>query len=84
MQMPNLIRLWLLTQRILNRPSRGGRRHKIRLAFPGVVPNPDNFEESRANAMRRSLEYMGLTPGTKMKDVAVDKSVCRIVHEQEN
>ncbi len=43
------------------------------VGISGIVPNPDNFEESRANAMRRSLEYMGLTPGTKMKDVAVDK-----------
>ena len=43
------------------------------VGISGIVPNPDDFEESRANAMRRSLEYMGLTPGTKMKDVAVDK-----------
>ena len=39
----------------------------------GVVPDPADFDEQRAKAMRRSLEYMGLEPGTKMEDVKVDK-----------
>ena len=40
----------------------------------GAVPDPaaeSNF--GRREAMARSLEYMGLEPGTAMRDVAVDK-----------
>ncbi len=40
----------------------------------GTVPNPMNeADEGKRAAMQRSLEYMGLTAGTKMTDVAVDK-----------
>ncbi|KAL3466341.1 aconitase family-domain-containing protein [Aspergillus heterothallicus] len=40
----------------------------------GVVPGPDDFEdEARKLACTRALEYMGLTAGTPMKDVTVDK-----------
>ncbi|KAJ5881641.1 3-isopropylmalate dehydratase fused small/large subunit [Penicillium soppii] len=40
----------------------------------GVVPGPDDFEdESRKASCKRALEYMGLVPGTPMKDVVVDK-----------
>ena len=40
----------------------------------GVVPGPDDFEDKdkKANA-KRALEYMGLTAGTKMEDIAIDK-----------
>jgi homoaconitase/3-isopropylmalate dehydratase large subunit len=39
-----------------------------------VVPDPaDAKDPQRKAAMERSLEYMGLTPGTKMEDVSVDK-----------
>ncbi|MFI7547387.1 3-isopropylmalate dehydratase large subunit [Actinoplanes sp. NPDC049599] len=39
----------------------------------GVVPDPEEFiEESDRNAARRALEYMDLTAGTPLKDVAVD------------
>lgn len=40
----------------------------------GVVPSPDDFkdEHKRASAVRM-LEYMGLTPGTRMVDIPVDK-----------
>ncbi|KAI9774526.1 MAG: 3-isopropylmalate dehydratase [Geoglossum simile] len=40
----------------------------------GVVPNPDDFptEEKRKSA-RNALKYMGLTPGTRMEDVELDK-----------
>jgi 3-isopropylmalate dehydratase large subunit/3-isopropylmalate dehydratase small subunit len=40
----------------------------------GVVPNPDEFptEEKRKSA-RNALEYMGLTPGTRMQDIVLDK-----------
>jgi 3-isopropylmalate/(R)-2-methylmalate dehydratase large subunit len=40
----------------------------------GVVPNPDEIEdENKRNSKKRALEYMGLEPGTKMTDIAVDR-----------
>jgi len=40
----------------------------------GVVPDPaDAPSETRAAAMTRSLDYMGLAPGTKLEDVPVDR-----------
>ena len=40
----------------------------------GVVPNPEDFPtEPTKESARRALEYMGLTPGTKMEDVELDK-----------
>jgi homoaconitase/3-isopropylmalate dehydratase large subunit len=40
----------------------------------GVVPGPDDFVDKakKANA-KRALEYMGLTAGTPMQDIAIDK-----------
>ena len=39
----------------------------------GIVPDPqDAPTEAKRAAMRRSLDYMGLTPGTRMTDVAID------------
>ena len=39
----------------------------------GAVPDPqDAPTEAKRTAMRRSLDYMGLTPGTPMTDVAID------------
>jgi 3-isopropylmalate/(R)-2-methylmalate dehydratase large subunit len=39
----------------------------------GVVPDPEaEPTEARRAAKRRMLEYMGLTPGTRMQDVRVD------------
>lgn len=38
----------------------------------GVVPEPDSFADpAKRDAARRSLDYMGLTPGTAMQDVAI-------------
>lgn len=38
----------------------------------GVVPSPDSFEDaSKRVAAQKSLDYMGLTPGTRMQDVPV-------------
>jgi 3-isopropylmalate/(R)-2-methylmalate dehydratase large subunit len=38
-----------------------------------VVPDPkDAPSEAKGLAMKRSLEYMGLTPGTRMTDIEVD------------
>lgn len=40
----------------------------------GSVPDPETFSnESKKAAGRRMLEYMGLTAGTKMEDIPVDK-----------
>ncbi|HLM65067.1 MAG TPA: 3-isopropylmalate dehydratase large subunit [Acidimicrobiales bacterium] len=39
----------------------------------GVVPDPDAFAEaSERDAARRALDYMGLTAGTPLREVAVD------------
>ncbi len=39
----------------------------------GVVPDPDTFDEpAQREAAARALEYMGLTAGTALADVAVD------------
>jgi 3-isopropylmalate/(R)-2-methylmalate dehydratase large subunit len=38
----------------------------------GVVPHPDSFADpSKRDAARKSLDYMGLAPGTAMRDVPV-------------
>ncbi|KAK0715669.1 putative 3-isopropylmalate dehydratase [Lasiosphaeris hirsuta] len=40
----------------------------------GVVPDPETFAtEGKRAAGRRMLEYMGLTAGTRMQDIVVDK-----------
>jgi 3-isopropylmalate/(R)-2-methylmalate dehydratase large subunit len=40
----------------------------------GTVPDPGDFaDEDRRSAVRRKLEYMGLTPGMKISDIRVDK-----------
>ena len=40
----------------------------------GVVPNPEDFDtEDKRKSARRALEYMGLAPGTRMKDIELDK-----------
>ena len=39
----------------------------------GSVPDPMSFADpSKQEAARKSLDYMGLTPGTRMQDVAVE------------
>lgn len=44
------------------------------LAINGVVPNPADFSDpNRASSVRRSLEYMGLEPGTLLDGLKVDK-----------
>ena len=43
------------------------------VAITGTVPHPDSFADpAKRDAARKSLDYMGLTPGTAMQDVAVD------------
>ena len=39
----------------------------------GIVPDPkDAPTDAKRTAMQRSLDYMGLTPGTRMTDIPVD------------
>ncbi|PRY92842.1 3-isopropylmalate dehydratase large subunit [Hasllibacter halocynthiae] len=42
------------------------------LPIDAAVPSPDQFEGGKVGAARRSLDYMGLTPGTPLKDIAID------------
>jgi 3-isopropylmalate/(R)-2-methylmalate dehydratase large subunit len=43
------------------------------ISVTGVVPNPDEIaDENTRKSKWRALEYMGLTPGTKMTDIPVD------------
>ncbi|MCJ1312800.1 3-isopropylmalate dehydratase [Agyrium rufum] len=44
------------------------------VAITGMVPNPEDFDtEDKQKSARRALEYMGLTPGTRMEDITLDK-----------
>ncbi|WP_424930172.1 3-isopropylmalate dehydratase large subunit [Amaricoccus tamworthensis] len=42
------------------------------LPITGTVPNPEDFTGGKVDAVRRSLDYMGLTAGTKLSDVKID------------
>jgi 3-isopropylmalate/(R)-2-methylmalate dehydratase large subunit len=43
------------------------------ISLNGSVPSPDDFSDPNDKAAAiRALEYMDLTPGTKMKDIPVD------------
>ncbi|MGG7645438.1 3-isopropylmalate dehydratase large subunit [Rhodovulum sp. YNF3179] len=42
------------------------------LPIDGVVPAPEEFEGGKVEAARRSLDYMGLTPGQKLSEIEVD------------
>jgi 3-isopropylmalate/(R)-2-methylmalate dehydratase large subunit len=40
----------------------------------GVVPDPEAIaDENKRNSKKRALDYMGLTPGTKITDIALDR-----------
>ena len=44
------------------------------ISIDGKIPNPENeTDEDRKNSRERSLKYMGLKPGTAIKDVKIDK-----------
>ncbi|MEL6409441.1 MAG: 3-isopropylmalate dehydratase large subunit [Pseudomonadota bacterium] len=36
------------------------------------VPAPEDFEGGKIEAAARSLDYMGLTPGTRLRDIEID------------
>jgi 3-isopropylmalate/(R)-2-methylmalate dehydratase large subunit len=44
------------------------------VAVTGAVPDPDLIEdETKRESKRRALRYMGLTPGTRMTDIRLDR-----------
>ena len=42
------------------------------LPITGKVPAPEDFEGGKVEAAQRSLDYMGLTPGTPLSEIAID------------
>ena len=42
------------------------------LPIDGVVPSPADFAGAKQKAAERALEYMGLTPGTRLQDIEID------------
>jgi 3-isopropylmalate/(R)-2-methylmalate dehydratase large subunit len=42
------------------------------LPITGVVPHPEEFEGGKVDAARRSLAYMGLEPGQRLDQIAID------------
>jgi 3-isopropylmalate/(R)-2-methylmalate dehydratase large subunit len=42
------------------------------LPITGTVPAPEDFTGGKVEAAKRSLDYMGLTPGMKLTDIAID------------
>jgi 3-isopropylmalate/(R)-2-methylmalate dehydratase large subunit len=42
------------------------------LPITGTVPAPADFSGGKVEAAQRSLDYMGLTPGQKLTDIAID------------
>lgn len=42
------------------------------LPITGAVPHPEEFRGGKVEAARRSLDYMGLTPGQRLQDIAID------------
>ncbi|MFZ2103206.1 MAG: 3-isopropylmalate dehydratase large subunit [Oricola sp.] len=44
------------------------------VSVEGVVPNPDEIEDANKRTSKwRALDYMGLEPGTKITDIAIDR-----------
>jgi 3-isopropylmalate/(R)-2-methylmalate dehydratase large subunit len=44
------------------------------VSVTGVVPNPDDIaDENKRRSKWRALEYMGLKPGTRIADIALDR-----------
>ncbi len=42
------------------------------LPITDVVPAPESFSGGKVEAAKRSLDYMGLTPGQKLSDIEID------------
>jgi 3-isopropylmalate/(R)-2-methylmalate dehydratase large subunit len=44
------------------------------VSVQGIVPNPEDIsDENKRTSKQRALDYMGLTPGTKITDIALDR-----------
>jgi len=44
------------------------------ISVTGVVPNPEDIQDENKRASKhRALEYMGLTPGTPMTEISIDR-----------
>jgi len=44
------------------------------ISVNGVVPNPDDIaDENKRSSKWRALEYMGLQPGTRITDIAIER-----------
>jgi 3-isopropylmalate/(R)-2-methylmalate dehydratase large subunit len=44
------------------------------VSVTGVVPDPDDIaDENKRLSKKRALEYMGLKPGTRITDIALDR-----------
>ncbi|WP_116652496.1 3-isopropylmalate dehydratase large subunit [Pelagibacterium sediminicola] len=44
------------------------------ISVTGAVPNPDDIADANRRASKwRALEYMGLTPGTRITDIGIDR-----------
>jgi 3-isopropylmalate/(R)-2-methylmalate dehydratase large subunit len=44
------------------------------VSVTGIVPDPDQItDETKRLSKKRALEYMGLTPGTKITDIELDR-----------
>ena len=45
------------------------------VSVTGVVPDPDQIEDENRRATKKlALQYMGLTPGTKVTDIKIDRA----------
>ena len=42
------------------------------LPITAVVPSPSEYEGGKVEAVQRSLDYMGLTPGMPLSDIVID------------
>ena len=42
------------------------------LPITAKIPRPEDFEDGKVDAVKRSLDYMGLTPGDNLQDVSID------------
>lgn len=42
------------------------------LPITAKIPRPEDFEDGKVDAVKRSLDYMGLTPGDSLQDVSID------------
>ncbi len=42
------------------------------LPITGAVPHPEDFRGGKVDAVRRSLDYMGLKPGTPLSQIEID------------